>query len=597
MSSAERALDSGSITQCRTELALLRDSLAAAPRFSLALAHSFTIEPQLDVLKLALAMLPAQPHIVPGGYGQIEEVLLDPSRSIVSTDTSATLVLWRFSDVAPDFVEHFVEWPTARRSAEIAAIRERIESLVTAYRRRSHAPLLLSTFPAQDVPLWDSRLRDGIGSAIAQLNAFILEVAAARDGLLLFDFADWAARIGESAFDRRMDLFARQPIAARAIGSLAKAIARTLRPLVLAPKKILALDMDGVLWGGVLGEDGANGIELGKEYPGNVYRGIQVLLRQLAASGVMLVVLSKNEQRDVIDVFENHPEMVLRLDDCVRVAANWEPKATNLLRLADELKIAPADWVFLDDQPFEREAMRAAVPDVSILENDGTALGILRALETALEFDRLHVTNEDRRRVHDYKNEVQRETSRAAFGHIGEFYESLQLEACVFSMTDATTARAGQLLAKTNQFNLSLRRHSESDLRAIDAEDGSCILTISVRDRFGDQGIVGLGIIRRESKDVAFLDNLVMSCRALGRGAEDVLLAELGTRAEEMGYRSLHAEYVRGARNEQVCAFLERSGLQAGVTSDTATSFHSELPISVCAPSWFHVRLNEPLPS
>ncbi len=597
MPSAEQALDSGSVAQCRSELALLRDSLASAPRFMLALVHSFTIEPQLDVLQLALAMLPAQPQIVPGGYGQIEEALLDPSRSIVSTETSATLVLWRFSDVAPDFVEQSLEWPAERRNAEVAAIRERIESLVTAYRRRNHAPLLLSTFPMQDVPLWDSGLRDGIGSAIAQLNAFMYEMAATRDGVFLFDFADWAARFGEGAFDRRMDLFARQPIAARAIGSLAKAVARTLRPLIVTPKKILAFDMDGVLWGGVLGEDGASGIEIGKEYPGNIYRRIQVLLRELAASGVMLVVLSKNEERDALDVFEHHAEMVLGLEDCVRVAANWDPKSTNLLRLADELKIATSDWMFLDDQPFERAAMRAAVPTVAILENDGTPLGILRALETTTAFDRLVVTGEDRGRVHDYKNEGQREASRAAFADIRDFYESLELEAHIAPLTDGTTGRAVQLLAKTNQFNLTLRRYADTELRALVSEEGACALTISVRDRFGDQGIVGLGLLRRESNDVALVDNLVMSCRALGRGAEDALFAELGRRAAEMGYAAIHADHVHGPRNGQLADFLERAGFLHVTESAASTAYRSGVPVKTQTPSWFRVHVGEPLPS
>ncbi len=596
MLSAEQALDSGSITQCRSELALLRDSLASAPHVQVALAHSFTIEPQLDVLQLALAMLPSRPQIVSGGYGQIEEALLDPSHSIVLTETSATLVLWRFSDIAPDFVEQSLEWPAARRSAEVAAIRERIESLVTAYRRRSHAPLLLSTFPAQDVPLWDSGLKDGIGSAIAQLNAFMYEIVA-RDGVLLFDFADWAARTGEGAFDRRMDLFARQPIAARAIGSLAKAIARTLRPLVVAPKKVLALDMDGVLWGGVLGEDGHGGIEIGKEYPGSVYRRIQVRLRELAASGVMLVVLSKNEERDVLEVFERHAEMVLRLEDCVRVAANWAPKATNLLRLADELKIAPSDWVFLDDQPFERDAMRAAVPAVAVLENDGTALGILRALEMTMAFDRLVITGEDRGRVHDYKNEAQREASRAAFSDIRDFYDSLGLEAHIAPLSDGTVIRAVQLLVKTNQFNLTLRRYTETELRALSSEEGACALTISVRDRFGDQGIVGLAMLRRESTDVALVDNLVMSCRALGRGAEDALFAELGRRAAEMGYSALHAEYVHGPRNAQVADFLKRAGFLPVVESAASTAYRSGVPVRIQTPPWFRVHVGEPLPS
>jgi FkbH-like protein len=391
-----------------------------------------------------------------------------------------------------------------------------------------------------------------------------------------------------------MDLYARQPIAGgAALISFAAALRRTLRALRRTPSKVLALDLDNTLWGGVLGEDGVSGLKIGSEYPGNVYLRIQQLALGLKRQGVLLVLLSKNNWTDVEQAFDSLPGMALRLSDFATLRVNWRPKHENLKEVAEELNLGLDSFVFVDDQGFEREEMAYFLPEVKILPVADDPLIIWRTLAGTDLFDAFQLSREDRARNADYGKQKERKTLAEKSESVEDFLQSLNLQASIEPVNENSLGRVVQMLGKTNQFNVTTRRHSELEVRRMLGAQGSILLTLSLRDRFGDQGIVGL--LMAETEEAAGkagsikIDSFLLSCRAIGRGAELALWAEFLTQASAAGYKEVVAEYVATKKNSQVADLFDRLGMRL-IEGDAQRRFYRlELPAQAEMPAWINL--------
>lgn len=562
--------------------------------FTLGICRTFTVETQLSALTLGLATLPCRPEITVADLENIEQVVLDPSSAIFGSD--AILVLWRLEELHPRLVFEYDGMTAAERVRAVADVIARVTRLCREYARVGTAPLFLSTLPdalPTRAATHDVYAVNGPRHAIVRINQALIEAAAEHAKINLFDFAGWAARGGSEAFDLKLDLYARQPIAARSAMSFAGAVADTLRPLVHAPAKVLALDLDNVLWGGIVGEDGVSGLKIGHDFPGNVYRRIQQYALALKRRGVLLVLLSKNNEADVEQAFAELPPMPLTLADFAARRINWQPKSENIADVARELNLGLDSFVFVDDQPFEREQMRFARPEVRVLGASEDPLHTLRSLNECRWFDMHRVSDADRRRSDDYAAQAQRRALSADVAEDGPgFLEALDLKADIAPVSEATLPRAAQMLGKTNQFNVTTRRHTEAELRRMLASADNVLLTLSLSDRFGDQGIVGLAIgIGDRASGTMTIDSFLFSCRAIGRGAEDALWASIVSRARSLGFSSLRAEYVRTAKNGQVADLFDRFGMtrQPHSTADHGT-YALDVPEAVPFPAWIAVN-------
>ncbi|MBV8424309.1 MAG: HAD-IIIC family phosphatase [Candidatus Eremiobacteraeota bacterium] len=576
-----------SLAEMRAALRQLEAETERGPAFNLAVVRTFTIETQIDALAFALSRIPCKPAITVGDFGVLEPLLFDAQSPIQGGNPDAVLVLWRLEDIAPDLLTASASWPAARRQATFEDICRRIEGLAHGHRAVSQAPLFLSTFPSTAQPLDDATRGFGIGEITARLNAHILALAAADSQVFVFDFAAWATSAGAAAFDRKLDFFASQPIAGNALASFAHAVSRTLKPLVVAPCKVLAVDLDDVLWGGILGEDGIDGLKLGHNFPGNVYLRIQQALLSLKSRGTLLTLVSKNNHDDVVEAFAQLPDMQLRLDDFAAVRINWERKSANLLSIADELRLGIDAFAFVDDSPFEREEVRRTLPAVRVIESGSDPLSILQALESTDVFDVLRTTAADLARAEDYRARHAREVPQN--GDVGAFLESLEIEADVRALEATGITRAAQMLAKTNQFNVTTKRHSEATLRAFLADPNVTMLTVAARDRFGDQGVVGLAIAIKDGTATT-VDTFLMSCRAIGRGVEDALWACLLDAVSQSDSATLHATYAATQKNALVAELFDRFGMQRVRDEPTARSYELTLPVTTEPPNWINLR-------
>jgi FkbH-like protein len=338
---------------------------------------------------------------------------------------------------------------------------------------------------------------------------------------------------------------------------LAKQIAELTERFFSAPKKVLVLDCDNTLWGGVFGEDGLAGIRLGQDGTGAAYADFQRVVRNLGKKGVLIALASKNDEAVVWQAFDEHPSMVLRRSDITAFRINWRDKSDNLAELADELGVSLDSFVFWDDNPLERESVRARLPDVTVADIPQEVWHWPGWLESSNLFTPFENTTEDFRRAEMYRSRALFRAESAQCGSESDFLKSIQLRPTVVPVSEALVSRAAQLASKTNQFNLRTCRYDEAGIRQIIHEENAVSFLVHLQDKFGDHGNVGLVIARRtKDRNVAFLDTFLLSCRVLGRHLEAWMLDQCiqALKVERVGF--LLAEYAPTERNHVAATFL-----------------------------------------
>lgn len=321
-------------------------------------------------------------------------------------------------------------------------------------------------------------------------------------------------------------------------------------------KKCLVLDCDNTLWGGVIGEDGIEGIQLdGHDYPGRVYYDFQKNVLQLAERGVLIALCSKNNEQDVLEVLDNHPWSLLKRTHLSAFRINWNDKAANLAGLAKELNLGLDAFVFVDDNPRELELLRQVLPQVTTLQVPDRLYEYPALLLRDGLFDTLIISQEDRIRASLYQTETQRRTERNQHANLEDYLSSLGQVAAIHTATDGEARRVAQLTQKTNQFNLTTRRYSDHEIANFRASPDARVYTLSARDRFGSLGLTGVFIAQRR-QDTAVVDSLLMSCRALGRQLEFAFVLECMRHiVADWQVQAWEAEYLPSAKNNQVADF------------------------------------------
>ena len=588
------AVESASLAKTRRALRLLQElgPEQRGPVLDVEILSTYNLEPLLPVLELAVNCLPSQARLWLAPLDSIEAHIAQPARWPSQALSGARIIIWRIEEVLPEALYPLSHGFPERLAARVDQLLQRIERVVGLHRRNSPGvPLFLSTMPIPvnlANPVSAAQHCAGPFASVSRVNQKIYEVAARDDGVHVLDLASWAAFEGSVHADAMVDFLARQPLSAKGQVGFALFIARCLRPLIIPRRKVLALDLDNTLWGGVVGEDGVNGLKLGHEFPGNIRLRIQRELLELKHRGVLLVILSKNNEADAREAFESLPDMILKWEDFAVRKIDWNHKHENLRAAARELGLGIDSFAFLDDSDYEREQMRQLMPEVLILNERPDPLQTLRALWETDAFDSLAVTEEDRRRHRDYTLR----TARDVEGHQNDleaFLKSLEMEATIEEVGPSNMERVVTMLGKTNQFNLTTRRHSHVQVQTMLASPGSVALALRLRDKFGDQGIIAVLLaVRAGDAATLVIDSFLVSCRALGRGAEDALWAELLSRACRQSVHSLEAEYIPTAKNGIVAGLYDRLGLQRVEHDSSSTRYVLEPIVPVEFPSWIH---------
>ena len=331
---------------------------------------------------------------------------------------------------------------------------------------------------------------------------------------------------------------------------------RKLDSLALKRKKCIVLDLDNTLWGGVLGEEGISGIKIGGDYPGNAFAFFQKSLLQLSRSGVILAVCSKNNEADVLEAWDKNPFMVLKQEHFAACRINWTDKATNIKELADELNLGLDSFVFIDDNPIERELIKQMLPTVSVPEFPAQPYDLPMFFKQVVDdyFKVYFITEEDKKKIEQYKANTARKQAQLSFTNFGAFLESLDIQITIEAANEFNIPRIAQMTQKTNQFNLTTKRYTDADVKGFLA-NGWKIWCISIVDRFGDDGITGCIMVNGNE-----IDTFLLSCRILGKGIEQAFIRKILALLKENGTVSLKATYLPTAKNAQVADFYDQCG-------------------------------------
>lgn len=536
-----------------------------APRLRIGLAASFTANSLIPFLGAPLVEAGFNPSIALGPYQQLFQVCLDHPRYF-HPEPEVLILLHRLEDIAlAELLDSLHGDATASARA-----RAKIDLFISALRslRDTFAGTIivnLPPFPAS-LPAHPLNLENplGLGCLHHTLTIHFLTQAGDIPGLRFCDLDAVQRECGRStSFDAQQWYLYRQPFTDSFLLQAGSLLARLVAALRRAPKKCVVLDCDNTLWGGIIGEDGIAGIQLGDDFPGTAYRDFQRLLLHWRRHGVFLALASKNNEADVWEVFEKHSGMLLRREHISAWQINWKSKGENISHIARSLNIGLDSLVFIDDSPMEIESMRAAQPEVAgILLPDDPA-DILETLRSLTLFDQLDITPEDRRRADRMRAEQQRESlGRGLSGE--EFRKSLGLHLEFFLARPVHLERITQLINKTNQFNLSTIRRSLDEVRQLARSPRHRIFGLQVADNYGDYGLTGVVIAEiPDHRSELIIDTLLLSCRVLGRGVETALLAALAEEARTEGASEIVATFIPSAKNAPAAAFLADHGFRA----------------------------------
>ena len=353
------------------------------------------------------------------------------------------------------------------------------------------------------------------------------------------------------------------------------------------------LDLDNTLWGGVIGDDGLDGIVLGQGSAlGEAFVAFQDYARELGRRGIILAVCSKNDPANALEPFEKHPEMLLKRNDLASFVANWTDKAHNIRTIAEELNIGLDSLVFVDDNPFERNLVREQLPMVAVPEVGDDPATYPQTLADAGYFEGLAVTDDDRARGAQYQSNRQREELKSSATDLPAFLRGLQMQLVVRPFDQVGLQRTVQLINKTNQFNLTTRRYSEEDVLAVMRDNRSFGLQLRLIDRFGDNGIISIVIGKMQDEDDLYLDTWLMSCRVLGRQVEPATLNLVADRAKRLGAKRLIGEYIPTKKNGMVKDHYTRLGFSV-LETDEAGGNRNVLELAGFTPADTFIEMRE----
>jgi FkbH-like protein len=403
---------------------------------------------------------------------------------------------------------------------------------------------------------------EGVMDVLASMNTRLAARLNTVPTISLINSSKWISNVGRIAYSPKLWYLTKTPFHSSVFAHASKDIASFIRNANRNHRKLIVLDLDNTLWGGVVGDVGSNNLVLGGHHPiGEAFKDFQLALKSMLNAGVLLAITSKNEESVALEVLENHPEMVLRKEHFVCWRINWEDKAKNIFEIADELNLGLDSVVFLDDNPFERERVKYALPDVFVPELPDTPLFYKHFLLQMDCFNTSFISEEDRRRTGFYSEERQRRDGKSSYANLEDWLLSIEIKVKYESLTVDNVQRVGQLLNKTNQMNLQTNRYTDQELIDRIQEMNQEIYAFSVKDNFGDTGLTGVVGLKIEDK-VLLVTDFVLSCRVIGRKIEETMLSVLIDIAHKSQCDKVVAHYLPTEKNKPCFDFFMRSGFE-----------------------------------
>lgn len=539
---------------------LSKTDASALPQYSLAVLGDCATQHLATALRGYGVSVGIRLNVFDADYDQIDAQVMAPDSELYRFAPQGVLLQM----CTEKLQEAFYDRPPEARASFAEDTYARIRQIWSRIGSRIPATVLQCNFPLIDDGVFGQFGNKTEQSFLFQqrkLNYLLMQGCQEAKNTFLIDLDALQTALGRNTFaDPKLYYVAKMPISLAALPAAAKLAVDVVRSLQGAVKKCLVLDLDNTLWGGVIGDDGLSGIQIGELGTGHAFSDFQKWLKELKNRGILLTVCSKNNEDTAKEPFEKHPEMVLRLEDFSMFVANWEDKARNIRTIQQALNIGMDSMVFLDDNPFERELVRTMIPEITVPElpeDPALYLQYLRGLDL---FETASYSREDAGRTEQYREKAQRAAFEAAFQSYDDYLEALQMRASAAAFDPFHYPRIAQLTQRSNQFNLRTVRYTEAEIEALAQDDSRIGLYFTLKDKFGDHGLISVVVLEKQPEDTLFISEWLMSCRVLKRGMEEFIVDKILSVAAQQGFRRVVGEYIPTPKNAMVKDLYEQLG-------------------------------------
>lgn len=567
------------------------------PIFKIAILRNFTIESLLPILEGEIYLAGFRPVIRIGDYDNVAFESMSSNSYINDFKPDLILVINWLETISPILTNQFIKKTKEEIELEVKRIKNYYKDVQIGLRKKTTCPILISNFNLPVEPtlgIMDSQKTYYQFNTIQNINTQILLDSNKIDDVYILDIARIFTEIGSLySIDQRNWQTSKAPLSYKSNLRISQEIGKFVKAFRGKTKKCLILDCDNTLWGGILGEEGIAGINLGSTFPGSCYKSFQEEILNLKERGVILAICSKNNEKDVLEVFNNHPEMVIKENHLSTWKINWENKAKNIEDIAKELNIGLDSIVFIDDSEFEINLIRDKLPDVATIHLKGNTSEYRNLILQYGYFDSLSFTEEDKNKNEMYRQSRAREKLKSSSSSIENYLKSLELEATIGVPLISDISRCSQLSQKTNQFNLTTLRYTEGQINELKASKDVDVFYLRLKDKIADLGLVGLVIVKYNEYE-AEIEAFMMSCRAIGRGAENALLSFIAKRSKsQRNSKFLIGKYLYTSKNESLVGdFYKNNGFTLTKKIEKNTYWKLDLLNSeINYPEW--IKINE----
>lgn len=493
-------------------------------------------------------------------FGQISRQILDPSSEYYEFNADYTII---FESSHKLLSQYYKSYDTQTAFAENKI--SNIEELYRTIQSRTKSRVIYCNFPGINNQVFGNFSNKVESSFVFQLNKlnYLLtaQLAISNDNFFIADLHSIQNKWGRNfMFSPSIYVNTEMVLSLDALPIVAHHITGIISSLEGKFKKCLILDLDNTTWGGIIGDDGLEKIQIGSLGIGKAFTEFQYWVKALQKRGVILAVCSKNDEDKAREPFEKHPDMVLKMEDIAVFVANWDNKADNIRKIQSILNIGFDSMVFLDDNPFERNIVRENLPEVCVPELPEDPAEYLEYLYSLNLFETASFSENDAERTKQYQVEAQRAVDLDSFTNVEDFLKSMAMTSDVKSFDSFSKPRVSQLTQRSNQFNLRTVRYTEQDVDNLIKSDDHYTLSFTLEDKYGDNGLICVIVLEKKAPETLFIDTWLMSCRVLKRGMEDFTLNTIIDTAKKNGYKYVVGEYLPTAKNQMVKDHYERLG-------------------------------------
>ena len=565
----------------------------------IAFLRNYTVEKIIPYLEFLLLKEGFLPKFYFSDYDNIFQDILNNKSDYYKFCPDLTVIALSTSFISEKLTYSFVNTLELDLESEIKHILSQTNDIISTLSKKKVGPVLIHNFETPKFPalgILDYQSKKFQVNCYRNLNLELADISEKYKDTYIVDIDFLQRLLGtEEVNDRRYWHIEKNPYSHKFLQHLAQEYLKFSKALKGKIKKCLILDFDNTLFGGIIGEDGINGIKIGDTYPGSAFTNFQKSILNLYNRGIILGICTKNNKEDVLEVLNNHKDMILRSKHFSIIKANWNDKATNIKNISEELNIGLDSLVFIDDSPFEINLVQSQLPQVQAIQLPKDPSSYSDFIEEIGVFDSLSYSAEDKNRTKMYKADVKRKRIKTNFSNLDDYLTSLKMRIEINKNDLLLVPRISQLCQRTNQFNLTTKRYTEEEINSCIKDKNTDVFSISLKDKFGDMGVIGVSIIKYEKKN-AVIDTFLISCRSLGRGVENAFLYCCLDEIKKRGCKIVTSYYYKTKKNNQVENFYNTRGfklIDKKRNNEKKFEFDRSKCLLIKLPKYFNISINK----